>query len=82
MKIVLIFKMVDNVNVMMDTKKMKLISVKLSTDVLHLDWNVEKIRFVLETKYLDTVVHADLTLLNLKEFALLRAVRPTTKLAI
>ena len=29
MKIVLIFKMVDNVNVTMDTKKMKLISVKV-----------------------------------------------------
>ena len=44
--------------------------IQLSTDVLLLDWNAEKIRFVLETKYLDTVVHADLTLLSLKEFAL------------
>ena len=38
--------------------------------VLHLDWNAEKTRFVLETKYLDTIVHADQTLLNLKEFVL------------
>ena len=39
-------------------------------DALQMDLNAEKIRFVLETKYLDTAVHADPTLLNLKEFAL------------